>query len=99
VIKRLQNVMDVLDERLSDGMDHHAERNGWKVERSGRFGLTRTYVRKQCTKTNGAEEPNLAREGRTDVYPGRHQVGDTDVVLAWRELDSASGPRHSTQGE
>lgn len=99
MITRLRNVMDVLDERLSDEMDHGAAGHGWTVTRTGRFGLTRSYARVRCVEQVDDAEPNLAREGQIETYPGEDQAGETGVVLAWRELDSASGPRHSTQGE
>lgn len=98
MIARLRRVLDGLDERLTDEMDRRAASEGWTVQRTGWLRLGREYVRPEQAAQNGDVGPNAGDEDRNRIYPGYLQVGTTGLVKAWRDPDSASGPRHSTQG-
>lgn len=99
MIARLRTTVDTLDARLNGSADAHAARRGWTVERTGWLGLSRRYADPRWLARADTTEPGLADGGRTGTYAENSRTGQTGRKKTWREQDSASGPRHSTQGE
>lgn len=85
MIAQLQHVIEALDERLFVTEDARAKEHGWKINRAGRFGLTRVYRdsrwQERCSTTELSDGTPTVEGAANDLCGEKDAVEQRGVSL------------------